>query len=792
MIDSNISGIITINGKKIKVKCDLALKHEDCIELIKISASNPKLSYKARVEDNKPENNFELYLMYLLGKKEFNGYNLPIKSSFYHLKGKCDEGDNYKLFLEEGSDSLLKIIQHLEESKALCKNKRETNKVDTQIRKIQGILHFDYTEGDNIIGCDKFNSEYIEENLIDLLDKELSINSPKCKKSHCSECQERILCQLKESEGVKLEPIEKPKNIKKEEIKLVDAQKNVVYFNKGIRRVNSCCGTGKTFTNTLRLNQLLKYNKPKDILMITFTNKGVEELKNKVDKLTSVNKKRLNIFTFNSFGSRIIDKEYLKMGFKEPPELIDKIEKVDMIINILALDKFKDIKWLNYRNPLMNFPDAKGCVYELIGYFNKIKSFGVQYLSLEPEKINDVLDMYNEFNSRLKEANKIEYQDQLLLTVKLFEDYPKLIQKYGYRHIMVDEFQDTDKIQIKLLKLLQQYKDFESLMVTGDTSQSIYEFRNTTPENMLNFHKEFEGTEDIFLLENFRSYHEICDLANKLDRLNENRIDKTMVSTRGVGGIVKLKEYPTLEDEYEDFVEIIKQNKPEDVCIIARQSKELLDIQQVLNNFNVPNKLDVPELYMKNPNIITAINLTKFLQNTDNDFYLMEYLMNINEDLQNNEEIKSLLEIEKENITKQLEIEDADYTATYLDMISKITEKDDVCKVFFDNILESKKFANFNDLASYLQKFILYNDNSQIDKDAEIKYKAVTLTTAHSSKGKEWPIVVNTIDKYKYNESERRLLFVSITRAKDELYITYHNKKGKYCKFVDELKEIMK
>jgi DNA helicase-2/ATP-dependent DNA helicase PcrA len=135
-------------------------------------------------------------------------------------------------------------------------------------------------------------------------------------------------------------------------------------------------------------------------------------------------------------------------------------------------------------------------------------------------------------------------------------------------------------------------------------------------------------------------------------------------------------------------------------------------------------------------------------------------------------------------------------------MINALIQEDKVVYSFIENI-KSKTFYTFNEFLNYLYKIALYKDDTSIDKD-ENKYDAIVLTTAHSSKGKEWSVVINSINNYKYDvpekelEEERRLLFVSITRAKDELYITYNTSedktrnKGKYCKFADELENIEK
>jgi superfamily I DNA/RNA helicase len=641
------------------------------------------------------------------------------------------------------------------------------------------------------------------------------------------------LCQYK----VKTTTLDEVKNVAKAsgEVKLTNEQQQVIVIEEGNWRINSVAGSGKTTVMSLRAIELFKKGyKPSDILLITFTNKGCGELKEKIAywlkycKIKSINKKSLNIFTFNGFGESIVSKQWKKLGFKQKPELATMVDVNDIIKELLQ--EYDKIEWLNYKNPLLNYPNAKGAFKQLTIYFDLIKSFNYNVNTLcdgvivrektssgltianMMDKSTLIFEMYNKFNAKLKAKSLMQYQDQILYLIELLEKYPQLINTYGFKHVIVDEYQDTDFTQVKLMHLLTQYKGFKSLMVVGDSSQSVYGFRLTTPKNIIDFHKEFDNVKDIFLLDNFRSTPQICSTANKLDKLNTERIDKEIIGRKVDGKLPQLLEFNALEDEYKNITDLIedkiKVGVPlHEICFIARTKKELLEIQDYLNKKNIPSIIEASERFLDNSNVQCIINLANFFKNNDYDYYLAEYLYIINNDFKTMDmnDIKKTVADFKISILEGFNLlEDETQKIEYFNtLISPILDIDTIAKDFME-YLNQTTFGAFNEMLVHLQKITLYEDDTSIEK-SDSKYQAVCLTTGHSSKGKEWSIVINSIDNFKYEtddlqalEEERRLLFVSITRAKDELYVTYNTNqdksrnKGKYCLFADELEDIEK
>ncbi len=799
IIDTSIHESVTISGVEISTNIDLVIEQDGNIGMIKLSQSKPKLSYNARSEDNKPENNLELCTMRLAGQKLYPDKH--VFSAIFHIQGKYDEKENYELFLNGERNTLIQLYDEEIASFTMFMaegKKREANKCNTIAKKIKGILEFNGDDGCHIIKCDEFDEGYIISELNELMSIDLSLNSNKCKTAKCAECKNYVLCKSSDYNKVELEKVEE---VIKEKTKTTPTRAQMSYINttKGYHRINAVNGAGKSFTTALRTAKLLETNDIDDVLLITFTNAGAEELRNKIDNLTTMDKNKLNIFTFNSFGMSIIEKEYTRLGFTDKPQLLPKLDKIDVLESLL--NKYPDLEWLNYKYPLLNMPNAKGALYELFEIIDNVKSFGMSEEYKEFDGLDTILEEYSDY---LINNNLLDYEDQLILLIKLFEDNPELLDIYGYKHIMVDEFQDTNARQISLLQLMSKDR-VDSLCAVGHDSQSIYSFRRTSPEFMINFGEYFPNFEDIFLLDNFRSTPEICDVANKLIELNEDRVDMYIKSNKPSGANVELIGYNTVADEYEEIAKSIQEQiengtEINEIAVIARQSKELLGIQEELSKFNIPSKLFTPQLHMNNHNIRLIINLAKYLTGgRNNEHYLFEYIM-ATKPVKSKADLSTFMNEFKEVIGD----EDFNNFDLFLDITKEIREEDSVCDKFIMNSLSIKPWSYFGEFSKYLQKHVTYNDDSQSEKETD-KLKAVNLTSYHSSKGMEWDCVYTVLDKLKYNEKdeeelseERRVLFVGITRPKDTLIITYSRNedkkrdKGKYTKFVDELELILK
>ena len=370
------------------------------------------------------------------------------------------------------------------------------------------------------------------------------------------------------------------------------------------------------------------------------------------------------------------------------------------------------------------------------------------------------------------------------------DGHPDYLDELGYRHIIVDEFQDSNDTQLEIIRRLISTKCFESLMVVGDDSQSIYGFRNTTPENILHFFEKIGKVgEDLYLTENRRSTPEILELANKINALNKDRVDKDMIPVRESGKKPVVRGFHDKKTEYRYISERIKDlidsgYQPEDIAFIAFKKTELVALGAELTQAGIPWVMMSPLPYMENANVKAALSLAEAFYQPESDLLYFNYLVaRYHGDIFQKKSMTELrLEVDEMKKTfmsiDQLEI--PYQRVLFHKFLDALKEEDEIYQAFLDLV-----YAN-EDLQSeleYIRNFSIYGKNA--GKKMEQKYQGVVLTTAHSSKGLEWKAVFNSISGYdsaslhtsgpkhqKKVEEARRLLFVSMTRARDLLYIT--------------------
>ena len=657
---------------EVTVNYDFVLKYNssNVVEVIKLKNKAPDLSYKARKEENLPKNNIELFLMgehFKLNDKTILKDNEEIKASFWYVRNKNYKLDAYKsclngdfTLLNDNLNELSNLRTELEYKGRIGEkvSKREINSVNNNLIKHLSVNSFNYNNGDDVISCNikDFNKDYILRMIENLNEKMLSNDMPldiieQGKK--CSNCYYKNTCDIFRSEISKLKGEEKNKtrlksvdisvedkkdkknkNVKsqsKGKIKHTKEQLDVIEFNYGFARVMADSGVGKTATIISRVDKLLKDENvsPMDILLITFTNAGANEM---LDRLTKLNKKGkyVNITTFNSYGSELISQHYKELGFINQPELATNHQLTNIVVDILLhtvlgdkgnkelYNKMKE--FLDFKNPFMDLKYSKGVVFELLNFIRLSKTYNNKYpydnyTEEQIEILNQFKDMYNK---ALKDSSLIDYQDQLLYCYKLLDDNfnkGEILDKY--KHIIVDEFQDTNKIQIdilnKLIDMSNMDDSFKSLMCVGDDAQSIYSFNNTSPIYMIEFdrylnidkYKSKMPYKDFNLSLNFRSDEFICDLANNVLKHKILGLPKNMEANSKRKGETTLVEFDTKNNEYtyiaENISKIVTNGKEydyKDIFVLARSRKELLDIKRVLDENNIPSKLKFQQRYI--------------------------------------------------------------------------------------------------------------------------------------------------------------------------------------------------
>lgn len=587
--------------------------------------------------------------------------------------------------------------------------------------------------------------------------------------------------------------------------KLNNEQKKAATFKDGPCLVIAGAGSGKTKVLTTRIANLIENGvKPYNILAITFTNKAAGEMRERVNNI--INAHDAFIGTFHSFGLKIIRENSALFNLTSAFTLIDTEDQTSIIKKIM-----KDI---NITDKMISPAFIKSKISFIKN--NMLSDSEIaNFLISENEKI--AVKIYYEYEKILKRNNTLDFDDLLKKPVELFNSNKEVLEKYQdkFKYILIDEYQDTNEVQYKLVKLLS--KKYLNLFVVGDPSQSIYAFRGANYQNILNFEKDFKGCTVIKLPQNYRSTQTILDAANEVISHNKQRKDLDLFSDLGQG--VKIKYIRTFNDSTENkrVVDEIQKLYEEgynrkDMAIFYRTNAQSRSIEDALVKANIPYKVFGSFYFYKRKEIKDLLAYLKLIANPSDDVSLervinepkrkigdktienlREKARNLNismfeaidsgKELEFKNLILNLIEISKDTsitglIDKTLEL--SKMKETYEN--DKSLESD----IRLENLMEfrsvsetyEKETGNVN-LSDFLMEVSLVSDAAEYSADAD----AVTLMTVHSAKGLEFKVVfiigleenIMPISKALYDdeelEEERRLMYVAITRAKEKLYL---------------------
>ena len=766
------SGRITLNPKKtvtfkgydVEVSCDILLESPIGTYAINLVNTTPLLSTAARKEENKPVNSLELYMLTLLAED----YSDNGTGAFIYLKGKTNA--------DQTSILTKNFVTFPESILSTTANRRVVN--------------------------DKFTNE-----VLSILQGDLKCES-------CDDCKFRYYCMNnKRVLGKELDEDENKGPVTGKF--LTKDQMKVVTFNEGYSRVSAGPGAGKTMTIVERFaNLVMNGEDPDKILMITFTNAACEEMKDRLYKTLKENglpgeKDDLNIYTFNSLGQKMIEDNYKFFGYKEKPAVLNKVDKLDLVYESFAyvlesahpeiLERFME-EGFDMRNAFFSTFNYKGAAIRLAEIFEVLKRNSVKsimdfkLLNHKERLVPDNLDIatwtvYTIYQNELIKKNKLDYADQLMQVTTAFDNNSKFIRAYEFHHIIVDEFQDTSFEQMDFLKHLTKMKNFKSLMVVGDAAQSIYGFRGTTPKNMINLNRVYPNLKDFNLLENFRSTKEIVRFSNWLESLNYERLKRECYTNNEDGDEIEIFND---SDRYliENLQKELKKYDYKDIAILARTKKELSLIADILDANKIPYDYGYNEPIFLHKFLPPVLSFAKFVQNLENTRGAMEYLALTGEidEFMDMTQINLKVEMLKNDVFEKLKDKmDADLEegkiSVFKEYINKI--QDEPFKEFVNKVILDNHFMP--NIISFLEKSIEYKNDDIIEIE-EPKRNSITLTTAHSSKGKEWDVVYIFLDKFRLpraikddprypeeeklrNDEERRLFYVAATRARKVLKI---------------------
>lgn len=603
-------------------------------------------------------------------------------------------------------------------------------------------------------------------------------------------------------------------------------QREAVYHTEGPLLILAGAGSGKTRVLTHRIAYLIdeKGINPWNILAITFTNKAAGEMRERVDRIVGFGSESIWVSTFHSTCVRILRRHIDRLGYSTNFTIYDADDQKTLMKDVCKLLQI-DTKIYKERNLLSAISAAKDEMitpdeYEL----SAVGDYGKQKIA----------KVYREYEKQLKANNALDFDDLLVKTVQLLQTQPDILEYYQerFRYIMVDEYQDTNTVQFKLISILA--KKYQNLCVVGDDDQSIYKFRGANIKNILNFESVFEDARVIKLEQNYRSTENILNAANAVIRNNFGRKDKSLWTENGEGDKINFQQFDNAYDEADYIVSDIRSHVREgirsysDYAILYRTNAQSRMFEERFVTANIPYKVvgginfyarkEIKDLlaYLKTIDngmddlavrrIINVpkrgIGLTTINRVQENamergvGFYealrTADMISGIGRSAGKLESFVALIEHFKDSaktmLVSELMQEILDYTG-YLEELK--AEGDEEAEARIENIDEFlSKIAAYEEscedeqptLSGFLEEVALVADIDSLDETSDY----VVLMTLHSAKGLEFPEVylagmedgifpsymTITADDPTEIEEERRLCYVGITRAMENLTLT--------------------
>ena len=602
---------------------------------------------------------------------------------------------------------------------------------------------------------------------------------------------------------------------------LNNKQYEAVINTEGPCLVIAGAGSGKTKVLTHKIAYLIgeKGVKPWNILAITFTNKAANEMKERIANIVGDDAKDIWMGTFHSICVRILRKFIDRIGFDSSFIIFDTSDQKTLVKGCMK-DLAIDDKLFNDRAVLSEISNVKNEMLEPDQYMLRANG------DFRKEKIATVYELYQK---RLKENNAIDFDDIINYAIKILEENPDILEYYSskFQYVLVDEYQDTNKSQFTLVTLLASKNG--NITVVGDNDQGIYSFRGADISNILNFERDFPGTKIIKLEQNYRCTGNILKAANAVIKNNEVKYKKELWTQNDEGNLPKVYQAENEYDEASYIVEQIEHLKREeyykysDFAVLYRMNTQSRAIEDILRRENLPYKIVGGLKFYERKEIKDTIAYLRLIQNgNDNlslkriinepkrgigktslekveqlaeatetsmydvikradEFGLNRVFLNSREFVNVIEELKSKkdelsvsemikLTLKKTGYTKALEQENT------IEAENRIANLDELLNVAIEF---EEEFAE-NSLQEFLEGITLSSDLDNMEEQED----SVTLMTLHSAKGLEFPVVFlvgmeegifpgyQSMMEPQELEEERRLCYVGITRAKENLFLT--------------------
>ncbi|WP_449867045.1 DNA helicase PcrA, partial [Paenibacillus arenilitoris] len=609
--------------------------------------------------------------------------------------------------------------------------------------------------------------------------------------------------------------------------KLNSPQREAVLATDGPLLIMAGAGSGKTRVLTHRIAYLIEKKRvaPWSILAITFTNKASREMQDRVSALVGPSGRDIWVSTFHSMCVRILRRDIDRIGFTSSFSILDSSDQLSVIRNCMK-DMNIDTKKFEPKAVQAAISGAKN---ELITPEQYEQKVGDYFQGI-------VAQVYTKYQKRLYSNNSLDFDDLIMITIRLFKEMPEVLDFYQnkFRYIHVDEYQDTNRAQYMLTRMLAD--KHHNLCVVGDSDQSIYRWRGADITNILNFESDYPEARTIMLEQNYRSTANILDAANAVIKLNTGRKPKKLWTDQGAGDPISLYQADTEHEEGYFVTGEIRKNlgkgyKYADHAILYRTNAQSRVIEEILIKSDIPYQIVGGIKFYDRKEIKDLLGYLKLVSNPDDDISLLRIInvpkrgigdttvgklaeeaarrgtsiYRVLDDLRdldvNGRTRTQLREFHGiiDNLTRMVEY------LSVTELTEKVLELSQYrLELQQENTLESKArlenieeflsvtmdFEKRNEdrtLVAFLTDLALIADIDTLSKEEEAADKsgdAVVLMTMHSAKGLEFPVVFiigmeesvfphsRALADNEELEEERRLAYVGITRAEKRLYLT--------------------
>ena len=590
---------------------------------------------------------------------------------------------------------------------------------------------------------------------------------------------------------------------------LNDRQKEAVVNTDGPMLILAGAGSGKTKVLTTKVAYLIEEKNidPNNILAITFTNKAAKEMKERIFKLEGNSAFYIQISTFHSFGLKILKENCELLGYEKNFTILDSDDSLSIIKKIM--------KELNIDANKYNPKAIKNVISNNKNEIIDPEKYSL-YVNTDFDEI--ALEVYRKYEKSLKINNAVDFDDLLILPLKLFNNNPGVLQKYQekYKYVFIDEYQDTNEPQYILSKMIS--AKYKNITVVGDADQAIFTWRGANYKNILNFEKDYKDAKVVLLEENYRSTKTILNAANNVIKNNKVRKEKNLWTQNEEGSKITYYKAFDEKDESNYVVNEIKKLiekgvNPKDICVLYRANAQSRTVEEAFLTSNISYNIVGSYAFYNRKEIKDLIAYLKLIYNNKDDVSLLRVINYPKRGIGNKaienlaiksnvldkslyEVIDSGKELEFKNMIEEIKKEESHLTLTELiDMVldksgmkkSLDDEKSIEADIRLENLEEFKSIAKAMEinegivsLEELLDKLALVSDVSEQKNDNEDK---VTLMTMHAVKGLEYDYVFivgveeglfphsNSLESNDELEEERRLCYVAITRAKKKLYL---------------------